>query len=336
MRKMNVCCVLVTYGERFHFLEDVVHTLLKQEVNRILIVDNGSAANSRDGLERLRGLFPDKIRTVRLPENTGSAMGYKTGLEEAYRCADCEFIWLLDDDNKPRNNALEVLVENWKGLCGGSKDKDIALLSLRKDRSPFADIAMGAPVRKCFRRRRSFLGFHFLDLPSIALRRALHRGMTGSGKRAGKAVIPFAPYGGLFFHKSLLDRIGYPNEDFFLYHDDSEFTYRITALGGSIYLIADSIVEDIDNPWDKTLFSYKISYLHEGDDSRVYYAVRNKVYFELYCLKYDNPVWHMNRLIYLNIMRLIALLSGVERRFSLIEKAVRDGIDGRLGRYEYR
>src|SRR3989304_6023624 len=109
MRKMNVCCVLVTYGERFHFLEDVVHTLLKQEVNRILIVDNGSAANSRDGLERLRGLFPDKIRTVRLPENTGSAMGYKTGLEEAYRCADCEFIWLLDDDNKPRNNALEVL-----------------------------------------------------------------------------------------------------------------------------------------------------------------------------------------------------------------------------------
>jgi hypothetical protein len=64
--------------------------------------------------------------------------------------------------------------------------------------------------------------------------------------------------------------------------------------------------------------------------------VRNKVYFELYSLKYDNPVWHMNRLIYLNIMRLIARLSGVERRFSLIEKAVRDGIEGRLGRYEDR
>jgi GT2 family glycosyltransferase len=239
---MNVCCVLVTYGDRFHFLEDVVHALLGQAVNRIFIVDNGSTANSRDRLEELKGRCPEKIRIIQLPENTGSATGYKAGMKEAYRCGDCEFIWLLDDDNMPQGNALEVLIENWKSLRGG-KDKDIALLSLRKDRKLFLDISTGVPVSKCFRRRSSFLDFHILDLPSIALRRALHRRMTGSGKGAGKAVIPFAPYGGLFFHKSLLDRIGYPNEDFFLYHDDSEFTYRITALGGSIYLIADSIVE---------------------------------------------------------------------------------------------
>jgi GT2 family glycosyltransferase len=326
--------VLVTYGDRIHLLEDVVHALLKQDVKRIVVVDNGSAPSSRDGLERLRSLFPDKFRTVHLPENTGSAKGYKSGLQEAYSCGDCEFIWLLDDDNLPAGDALRVLLDNWNSLCGESYTANVALVSLRKDRKPFADISRGVPVNKWFGRQNSFLGFHILDLPSIVLRRILRRERRSSGKHVGRAVIPFAPYGGLFFHRSLLERIGYPSEDFFLYHDDFEFTYRVTALSGKIYLISGSVVEDIDSPWHKSHFSYKISYLHDGDDSRVYYVVRNRVYLERYCLKYDNPIWRMNMMIYLNIMRYVALLTGVKQRFDIIDKAVRDGADGKLGRYE--
>ncbi|MEM4965125.1 MAG: hypothetical protein QXT13_13345 [Pyrobaculum sp.] len=59
--------------------------------------------------------------------------------------------------------------------------------------------------------------------------------------------IPFIGYGGMFFHKKLIDTIGYLDERFYVYDDDIEWTYRITHKGGAIYLVLSSIVLDIDD-----------------------------------------------------------------------------------------
>ncbi|MFZ8341019.1 hypothetical protein ACO1LU_14805, partial [Staphylococcus aureus] len=37
-----------------------------------------------------------------------------------------------------------------------------------------------------------------------------------------------APYSGLIFPVKLLDEVGLPNKDFYLYSDDIDFTLRIT------------------------------------------------------------------------------------------------------------
>ena len=50
----------------------------------------------------------ERLKVIYLDENTGSAGGYKLGLEEAYKCNECEFIWLLDDDNKPQKDSLKT------------------------------------------------------------------------------------------------------------------------------------------------------------------------------------------------------------------------------------
>ena len=63
----------------------------------------------------------DKLRVIYLKENVGSAGGYKRGLKEAYLDKDCEFIWLLDDDNKPQESSLNTLIDFWNNL--EQKDK---------------------------------------------------------------------------------------------------------------------------------------------------------------------------------------------------------------------
>ena len=77
----------------------------------------------------------------------------------------------------------------------------------------------------------------------------------------------------MFFHKSLLDKIGYPNEKYFLYVDDYEFSYRITQQGMSIYLITTSSVDEVET-------NNKEEEIKREDYSRLYYKTRNLVYFK--------------------------------------------------------
>ena len=59
------------------------------------------------------------------------------GLKQAYKDQECDFIWLLDDDNKPDKKALSVLKEYWQGIK--DKQKIFALLSYRKDRDAYKE-----------------------------------------------------------------------------------------------------------------------------------------------------------------------------------------------------
>ena len=54
------------------------------------------------------------------------------------------------------------------------------------------------------------------------------------------------PYGGLFFHRSIIDIIGLPDTNYFLYGDDFDFSYRITKKGGKIFLVTQSVIEDLE------------------------------------------------------------------------------------------
>nr|WP_048060590.1 hypothetical protein [Methanothermus fervidus] len=99
-------------------------------------------------------------------------------------------------------------------------------------------------------------------------------------KRFDFIEVPATGFGGMFFHKKLLDVVGYPKEEFYLYFDDTEWSYRITKNGGKIIIVWDSVVEDSLEPGteneDKKEFLslYKPSNLY-----RVYYFARNGEYF---------------------------------------------------------
>jgi len=60
-----------------------------------------------------------------------SAGGFKKGLELAYSDPECEFIWLLYDDNKPMDGSLKTLLDFWYSLEIKNKEEKVALLSYR-------------------------------------------------------------------------------------------------------------------------------------------------------------------------------------------------------------
>ncbi|NPU88329.1 MAG: glycosyltransferase [Fervidobacterium sp.] len=276
--KERVCVVIVTYGNRFKYLKKVVEALLSQGVCKIIVVDNGSEPESKKALEEYAQL-KEKVTVLWLPENRGSAGGFKVGMEVAYKDADCEFIWLLDDDNMPLEGALEELVNVWNNI--DHDNRLVALCSFRPEQHRLDRIIQIAKtinkrsenvfyylpmeknyfyyfhIKKVFEKlfktvhtlfnfseSQQLEGDFDIDLESVrlALRNKLLK-------------MDFAPYGGLFFKKEIIDVVGFPIEEFYLYADDTEWTYRITRNNGSIFLCINSQIKDLEGNFKKSVLN---------------------------------------------------------------------------------
>lgn len=340
---MKVCAVIVTYGNRFKFLKQVIDACFKEGIDKVIVIDNASVENSRKQLREYEKKNKDRLKVIYLDENTGSARGYKRGLEEAYKCEDCEFIWLLDDDNEPQKASLKLLKKFWNNLNEESKEKKIALLSYRPSRDIYKEAVVSNNSYLVLGKFDSFMGFHIVDFPKKVLKvlkrkLGIHNFKKNRSTENGKVAV--APYGGIFFHKSLLSKIGYPREEFFLYTDDHEWTYRITKGGGKIFVIFDSIIKDIDVSWhlkEKGNSSFS-TILSAKSKMRIYYSVRNRIIFEKENLVRRPAIYYLNMYIYRLLLKLFYLFSNNKDiskvNLKIFDKAVRDGLEGVIDKNE--
>ncbi len=333
----NTFALTVTYGDRYMFLQQVVSGVFANGVQKVIIVDNGSAGASKRAIQKLELDSSGRVTVVALAENRGSAGGFKAGLEYARTCSDCEYIWLLDDDNWPADGALAALLNEYGKLSRAVELDRLALVSLRRDQGYYSRIAQGVPPNKVFARKSSFMGFHFLDQPrKFSEFFHLHRVIRKSAISGSPIEIPFAPYGGLFFHKSVVSKLGYPDERFFLYCDDTEYTYRLTKSGGRLFLIPSSVVHDLERPWHilkkgETFFSHL---LIADSDLRIYYVTRNQSYLERHFWMHSLITYTFNKWAFFLVLSLFALKHGKWKRVTLIARAVGQGEGGELGRLE--
>ena len=299
------------------------------------MVDNNSEEESRNKLVEYEKVLNEKIKVLYLDDNYGSAGGFKRGLEMAYDDPECEFIWLLDDDNKPMEGSLKTLLDFYNSLEVEHKEEKIALLSYRFKKEKLAEEAIiRNKPEMILGSRNSFLGFHIKDIHKKIYRYFKRRFklidtdiLRENYKKFG--AVPVAPYGGLFFNKNIINRIGYPNEDFYLYADDHEWSYRITKTGGKIYLVLDSKIDDLELSWNfpKSNKDTSFAILSKGDPYRVYYGVRNRVFFEVNNLVDSKIIYWINILVYLLLVNLSST-----KNTKLILKAIKDGYKGKLGK----
>ncbi|RMV96542.1 Glycosyl transferase, family 2 [Pseudomonas caricapapayae] len=157
--------VTLTYGDRSSYLHTLISRSLESPlIARVIIVSNASVAP----LQALCDEWPDQVQVIRLPHNTGSAFGYATGIKAALEKGD-EYIWLMDDDNAPTANAIEVLHRALHERQTIDGSDNCAVLGFRPTHQ--ADIAAGVPLRYAIQRRSSFFGFHIAQLPYKIWRR---------------------------------------------------------------------------------------------------------------------------------------------------------------------
>ena len=330
----NTAAVLVTYGSRYEFLSQVVQVLLDMGIAKIIIVDNGSPVENRSKVRRYSRNHPREIELIRLPRNTGSAGGFYIGLQCAQSIPSIEFVWMLDDDNKPKRDAFLRLCKAYHLL---GNNPLFTLLSLRRSRSEYLNAATSR--EKVGIKCGSFLGFHVSDWIKERVSRRRVRPLAGDEVYMAPLVgLEYAPYGGFFFHKSWLARAGFPNKNFFLYSDDHEFTMRIRDNGGHIYLCAPSELDELEPSWGVTSGgprSVPVLMRAEISEQKIYYFVRNRVYLEkLRCCGVRAIYW-ANMCLVLARVSILATLIGrspknVGSRLRLIVRAIKDGRSGKF------
>jgi len=325
---MQVCGVIVTYGDRFHLLSQVINALLKEGIDKIVIIDNGSSENTQQGLKK----YSADIIIHRFEENKGTATAFKTGIEKALHNGNA-FVWLMDDDILPEPGALKQLKTFWNNFSKIGKEKNTALCCYRKDRINFIKAIKNNSPGEILPLKNNFAGFHIRNF-FIQLRERMTANKTKMIETTTSfGKISAAAYGGLFFHKDLVEKIGLPDELYFLYVDDFDFTFRITRNGGEILAVTNSVIRDLESsfylPVKKKILYH--SAFDSASESSAYYALRNTVYFSKRYLLNNKSIYFLNKFLFVVLITTIGILRGKWDRLRIIRSAMKDGEKGQLG-----
>jgi GT2 family glycosyltransferase len=207
----SVCAVVLT-RDRWGLLEQCLRALERQTrpPDEVLVVDNAST----DGTPALLAERFPAARVRTLPENRGAAGGYHAGLSWGHERGH-EWLWTLDDDTIAEPEALERLL----GAVERAPDPAPLVLASRVG---FKDGSM-----------------HPMNRPQPRWRRTAE---LGRGAGEGLLLIRNATWVSTLFHRDCVERFGLPQEHFFFWTEDIEYTTRVLRDEAG-YLVPDSRVE---------------------------------------------------------------------------------------------
>ncbi len=322
----SISVVTVTYADRITLLEQVAQKCFEDSaIADLYIVSN----NSSSDLSILTKRWGNRIRLISLDRNSGSAVGYSKGIAAAVD-GGSPYIMLLDDDNAPASGCTGALHAELERLSKEVGVEKAAVMAPRDFHRP--ELRAGTSPGVIYPRPSSFMGFNLFD--KLVRRQIMRLSRTDRAPAGAASVsVPMGPYGGLLAARSLYQAIGLPEERLVLYFDDSEYTYRITQSGGSIRLVFGARIEDLDGCHSMNLeeTSSFMRLLTSSSTFRLYYAVRNAVWFAKYKRCGSRLSYWINRTIYMTFMRRVARQAGWPPTYNIFCAAVRDGEADKLG-----
>lgn len=205
-----VCAVVVTFN-RLEMLRDSLNALLRQTYSplRIVVVDNASTDETADYLRHLAA-HEQSLDVVSLESNRGGAGGFAEGMKAALRL-DAEFLWLLDDDTVVGEDALPKLVTTLES------DENVAFACSLVTWADGGICEMNVP-----------------DASWDWTRRLL--------RAPGEFVVDSCSFVSVLIRGDVVQRVGLPLSEYFIWHDDVEYTLRLRKEGLGV-LVSDSRVE---------------------------------------------------------------------------------------------
>lgn len=241
---ISTISVVVTYNRK-QLLSECLEALINQSAPcDILIIDNASTDGTDIYVKELAASKSHSSRQIfyhNTGSNIGGAGGFSLGVKMGYQ-KGYEYLWLMDDDCIPRHDALEVLLkmaaihENQFGFLAGK--------ILYDDGTP---CTINLPRQGVFRKK------YFLE------------------EKAYRCDL--ACFTSVLFPRWVVEDVGLPIGDFFIWSDDWEYTRRISQKY-SCYACMESIA--VHKPKTKNSCSIVAE---DGERlSRYRYIYRNDVY----------------------------------------------------------
>jgi GT2 family glycosyltransferase len=237
----SVCAVVVTYNRK-NLLIECLEALRKQTrpIQGIYLIDNASTDGTPELLlekgyiselppqnlkepwekefiiQNLTNGEEIKLHYVRMHENTGGAGGFYEGVKRGYE-RGYDWLWLMDDDAEPKEDALENLSiyfknSNIMGLASTVFLPNGAVAIHHRGRINFKNV------------------FPLIQIPLQ---------LEEYQKQA--VEIDMASFVGLLVKRNTIEKIGFPKKDFFIHHDDEEYCIRLRNIG-KILLVPKSII----------------------------------------------------------------------------------------------
>jgi GT2 family glycosyltransferase len=208
--------VIIVNWNGEEFLRDCLSALGNQTFRdfEVIFVDNGSADRSVTAADRLFNELSLSARIVRLTTNTGFTGGNIEGLRH---CAG-KYIALLNNDT--------VASEGW-----------LAALVAAMDRHPETGMCASKLI---------VAGTNVIDSAGDGLLTSLRAFKRGEGLPSGAYAAEeyaFGACGGAaFYRRSMLDDIGFLDEDLFLYFEDADLSFRAQLRGWKCLFVPAAVV----------------------------------------------------------------------------------------------
>lgn len=245
----NIDIIIVNWNSG-HLLHDCLQSIVMNDnieyVNRIYVVDNNSTDKSLD-----HQIFHPKIFLIKNSKNVGFAKAANQG----FKRATGEYVLLLNPDTRLLPNTLSESLQ----FVEINQDVDILGCQLIDEE--------GKVLPSCSRFPTP-LGFVIdaLGLPKIFPKIFKPAMIMEDWNHKDSRFVDQVMGAFMFMHKKIFDKIGYFDEQFFVYYEELDFSKRLAEASG------------------KTFFNAKIKTIHFGKGTtnsvkgyRLYLNLRSKL-----------------------------------------------------------
>jgi GT2 family glycosyltransferase len=276
--------IIIPNWNGLRFLPACLASIQQQQFSsqQIIVVDNGSSDGS---LDYLRTEQP-QVQLISLPENRGFSAAVNAGI----RSSDAPYIFLLNNDTELPPDCLAHLFKAAEAM---------------------PDYDVFAPKMLSFQQR------DVLDGAGDAYLRG------GAGYRLGTMEKDSAIYnqpgpvfgacaGAALYRRSLFERIGLFDEDFFAYLEDVDFNLRLNRAGGKAWYVPEAAVYHIGSASSGSKFN----------PFTIRLSTRNSVYLLLK---------HYSRSLLLRFLPVIAVYQCLWLLFSIKKGQLRAYCHGMAG-----
>ena len=251
---MRIFNIIVTYN-RALMLQKVLDNLVNFGFDRVIIINNCSTDNTLDVVEKYRSQFK-VFHLVNMEVNLGGAGGFNEGLRQFTMLADIDDYALLHDD------------DSWPEFKMTSLNETLNLSS--------EEILLG-----CFPVLHPNGDLNRMNVPGLAsfLRKSLKNILRRVPRRPANlesfnswTSFEYSGFVGFLIRKDVVVKVGLPSKNFFIYSDDTTYTYLCAHSVGfitNLYKDSNFFVHDCKRSTGRSLIKSRFGF----------YEVRNKIIF---------------------------------------------------------